>query len=68
MNPSMKKGFRVSIDHRLCKGCSLCVSFCPKGNLKFRDGALVCEGECSGCMLCVRYCPDLGISVEEVKA
>jgi 2-oxoglutarate ferredoxin oxidoreductase subunit delta len=63
----MKKKFKVSIDHRLCKGCSLCVNFCPKGNLTFKDDSLVCEGECSGCMLCVRYCPDLGIAVEEVK-
>ncbi len=63
----MKKRFKVSIDRRLCKGCSLCVGFCPRGNLKFRDGALICEGECSGCMLCVRYCPDLGISVEELE-
>ena len=63
----MKRRFKVSIDQRLCKGCSLCVGFCPTGNLKFRDGARVCEGEGYGGMSCVRYCPDLGISVEELE-
>lgn len=63
----MKKHFKVSIDRKLCKGCSLCAGFCPKGNLKFVDGELAFEGECTGCMLCVRYCPDMGITVEEVK-
>lgn len=63
----MKKKFRVTIDRRLCKGCSLCVNFCPKKNLSFKDGELAFEGECSGCMLCVRYCPDFGIAVEEVQ-
>jgi len=63
----MKKKFRVSIDRSLCKGCSLCVSFCPKKNFSLRDGHLVFDGDCIGCMLCARYCPDYGIRVEETK-
>ncbi|MCX6357719.1 MAG: 4Fe-4S binding protein [Candidatus Aureabacteria bacterium] len=63
----MKKTYRVTIDQKLCKGCSLCVNFCPKKNLAFKDGILTFAGECSGCMLCVRYCPDFGITVQEGK-
>jgi len=46
--------FRIEIDERLCKGCSICVDFCPTDVLKM-DGNLVVVKDldaCNGCQLC----------------
>jgi 2-oxoglutarate ferredoxin oxidoreductase subunit delta len=69
----MKK-FIIHIDERVCKGCGLCVEYCPRGVLKLADkmnqkGYNVAEvidlANCTGCLLCEVGCPDFAIYIEE---
>ena len=64
----------VHIDARVCKGCGLCVYYCPQEVLRLSDrrnakGYNVAEaGEpdnCVLCRLCEMSCPDLAIFVSE---
>lgn len=62
----------ITINREKCKGCLLCVLFCPKGLIvveeglnskgvkpvKFKEGA-----ECVGCCMCALICPDCCIEV-----
>jgi len=60
------------IDEKLCKGCGLCVYYCPKGVLEMSDrrnekGYNVVEvahpEKCNSCKLCEISCPDFAIYV-----
>lgn len=60
--------FRIAIDEKWCKGCEICVAFCPKKVLimeKAKAKAANPEA-CTGCQLCEIYCPDFAIEVERV--
>jgi 2-oxoglutarate ferredoxin oxidoreductase subunit delta len=51
-----------------CKGCGICVAFCPKQVLEMRDDqkAHVAHPEnCIRCFLCVRRCPDFAITLAD---
>ncbi|MFW6414819.1 MAG: 4Fe-4S dicluster domain-containing protein [Thermodesulfobacteriota bacterium] len=53
-----------------CKGCGICVHFCPKQVLQLdRDEkAFVAYGEqCIGCGMCERRCPDLAVELVYCK-
>ncbi len=62
---SVKK-WRVDIDRDWCKGCAVCVAFCPRqvlemdaeGKAAVRDLA-----RCTGCRACELHCPDLAIEL-----
>ena len=69
---------RISIESELCKGCELCVHFCPKGLIRmssrfnsrgYRVSEVSSNGDsddkpkCTGCALCARICPDVAIKV-----
>ena len=64
----------ITIDALRCKGCSLCVSACPKGILRLSD-ALSEKGyhpaectdqdACIACAMCAQMCPDVAIKVEK---
>jgi 2-oxoglutarate ferredoxin oxidoreductase subunit delta len=63
---------RINIEKETCKGCELCVHFCPKAciemaegfNLRgFRFSLFTGEDKCTGCALCARICPDVAIEV-----
>ena len=63
---------KIIINQDRCKGCLLCVSFCPKGLIKKsaklnNKGLNFVEfdlnGECVGCMQCAVICPDCCIEV-----
>ncbi len=71
----MKK-YLVIIDDKICKGCGLCVFYCPKNVLKLADkmnqkGYNIAEvvnlDDCIGCRLCDIACPDFAIYVQEDK-
>ena len=69
---------KIRFDTHRCKGCGLCVLFCPTKNLRMASDLntqgqpypeLVDEGTCTTCGLCFRMCPDAAIEVnsEELK-
>ncbi len=58
---------KLVINQAWCKGCGICVAFCPKGALELVDEK-VCmkEGnECILCGMCELRCPDYAIYIEE---
>ena len=57
----------IKINTAWCKGCSICVAFCPKKVLEVKNGKVVIEnGEaCIHCKLCQYRCPDFAIFIEE---
>jgi 2-oxoglutarate ferredoxin oxidoreductase subunit delta len=70
----MAKG-EIKIDRELCKGCHLCVAFCPKARIVASQGInekgyypaeyepAVGKEACTGCAICASMCPDLAIEV-----
>lgn len=66
----MVKGKSVKhlIDKEWCKGCGICVHFCPKKVLELdKDGKVdvVRPEECIACTLCELRCPDLAIQIQK---
>ena len=64
----------IIIDTERCKGCQLCISFCPKKIIGLASyvnqtgqtpAAVIPEkaDECTGCAVCALMCPDAAISV-----
>jgi len=70
----MVKESEVHILGSGCKGCGICVHFCPHGVLEMSDG-FTAKGYhpprkkkgavCKGCRICEQMCPDLAIFIEE---
>ncbi|MCJ7424222.1 ferredoxin family protein [Candidatus Bathyarchaeota archaeon] len=64
---------KIRIDEEFCKGCMLCVNFCPQkliqvSNHVSKKGYHPAEfsdpqSKCSGCTLCALVCPDAAITV-----
>ncbi len=71
MKASSKKDLKkekpkLEINSDYCKGCGICVAFCPKGVLELNDHqkAVVKDpDQCNGCGLCELRCPDMAIEV-----
>jgi 2-oxoglutarate ferredoxin oxidoreductase subunit delta len=73
-----KKNGLIEIDRELCKGCQLCIAFCPNELISVSDElnqmgyypAKFTEGDsetgdptCNGCATCALVCPDIAIEV-----
>ncbi len=64
---SKKKKKKVKINRTWCKGCGICVAFCPKKVLEMDadDKALWAQPEnCISCGLCELRCPDIAIELQ----
>ncbi|OGW13413.1 MAG: hypothetical protein A3G93_01555 [Nitrospinae bacterium RIFCSPLOWO2_12_FULL_45_22] len=72
----MAKG-EVVINEILCKGCELCIVFCPQSCITLSQGKINPEGyllpvisepeKCNACGICGQMCPDMAISVYRLK-
>ena len=69
--------YSVRFDGDVCKGCELCLAFCPKGiiamspqiNTKgYSPAAIERQDECIGCKSCALVCPDGAISIYKEEA
>jgi 2-oxoglutarate ferredoxin oxidoreductase subunit delta len=63
---------RIVIVEHLCKGCGICVEFCPvkvlkTGSQMTKEGIyppeVIDAARCTGCLICQHYCPDFAIFV-----
>ena len=69
--PEPRKGPRgkIIIFGTWCKGCGICVAFCPTGVLALdSDGhpIVVAPEKCTACHWCDTHCPDLAIVVQKL--
>jgi 2-oxoglutarate ferredoxin oxidoreductase subunit delta len=64
----------IVIDERYCKGCGICVRFCPKQVLEISKEVnsrgyytpyVVDPDKCSNCHQCTLFCPDFAIFIVE---
>ncbi|MEE4310917.1 MAG: 4Fe-4S binding protein [candidate division KSB1 bacterium] len=57
----------ITIKEVWCKGCGICVEFCPHSVLGMEAGHAVVVNidACTACGLCEIRCPDFAIMVEK---
>lgn len=62
----------IVVNVERCKGCELCVHFCPRNLIRLSDefnskghypAAFQESEECRGCAICAMMCPDVAIEV-----
>lgn len=60
---------RLVIESNMCKGCGICVAFCPKGALELVNEKVARkEGtDCVACGLCELRCPDYALYLENIE-
>ena len=67
MKPKRKRAIHIE----WCKGCGICVAFCPKGVLDLdasEKAVIVRPEDCIDCGLCEMRCPDMAIESEPPDA
>jgi 2-oxoglutarate ferredoxin oxidoreductase subunit delta len=71
----MKK-FVIKINKELCKGCELCIEFCPKNALEmskqlnskgYQYATYKFPDKCIGCKQCAEICPEAAIEIESYE-
>lgn len=68
-----KENLTIHINDAWCKGCGICIAFCPKKVLGFNENGKVTmldRENCIKCGMCQMRCPDFAIflgPIEEVK-
>lgn len=71
----MVEQVKIYVDEAMCKGCNLCIEFCPKGALSSSDKMnkkavfppKVDVAKCNVCGTCTLYCPDFALFKVVVK-
>jgi len=61
---------RVTVFPNWCKGCGLCVEFCPARVLEQGpDGRVIVAhpAKCTACRWCELHCPDFAIFVTDIR-
>lgn len=62
----------IKVREKLCKGCELCIKFCPKNLIikkevinesGYHPVRLAEENKCTGCTFCAMVCPETAIEV-----
>ena len=63
----------IEVNETFCKGCGLCVNFCPVKIIELDAAKLTPKGyhpatctaseKCTGCASCAMMCPDVAIKV-----
>lgn len=55
----------IKINERLCKGCGICIDFCPTNVLELKGSVVSVKdlAACTRCQLCDLRCPDFAIQV-----
>ena len=62
----------IQIDGEYCKGCQICIFFCPKDAISqsntlnasgYSPVSFNDNGECTGCAICALVCPEVAIEV-----
>lgn len=63
---------KIVIDRERCKGCGLCIEFCPRKVIVYstefnhrgvHPAKFTEEEKCTGCTFCAIMCPDAAIEV-----
>jgi 2-oxoglutarate ferredoxin oxidoreductase subunit delta len=71
MSETKTKNFSVTIEivEEWCKGCDVCVAFCPKDVLELKATKAVVKNldACTACNICELLCPDFAIKVVKKK-
>ncbi|QQY80842.1 4Fe-4S binding protein [Keratinibaculum paraultunense] len=54
---------KLNLEKELCKGCGICVAFCPKNVLVLKQGKAEIKNldDCIQCGQCELRCPDYAI-------
>lgn len=64
----------IKINQERCKGCGICIAFCPKKILKLskktnKNGLpfaeIINKENCRGCANCAIVCPDVCIEIKK---
>lgn len=61
---------QVTIYPNWCKGCGLCVDFCPTGVLEQTESGRIVAAhseKCTACHWCELHCPDFAIFVTQIE-
>ncbi|MDR2672536.1 MAG: 4Fe-4S binding protein [Coriobacteriales bacterium] len=64
----------VTVEIDYCKGCGLCVDFCPQSIMQLDREIITQKGyhpahctdqaSCTGCLNCAVMCPDVAITIK----
>ena len=66
--PKLKQ---IAINREWCKGCGICIHFCPTKVLELDDddkSRAARPEECICCLMCELRCPDLAIEIHTEQA
>ena len=66
-NKKPKKNVEIIIKDEWCKGCAICVEFCPHDVLFMEKGLVRVFNQeaCTACMMCELHCPDFAIKIND---